>query len=372
MINRREFLLSGASLVFSSLLPFKASAGTTQPILISACQHKSGLYYGAAVTLDGQVIFAIPLPERVHDCLYIEEKNSVIFFGRSPSQHCYIVDFSTKYIVATMTTRENHHYYGHGVFQKETGRLYLTENNYKTGQGIIGIYNVNDDYRRVGAFFSYGVGPHQLGLLSDQKTLVVANGGLLTHPGLSEEALNLDSFESSLTYIDTQNGARVDQFFCPDRQNSLRHIALDSQDRVFIGAQAYSEDTPPLIYVHGGEDNLQAMEADELTWLRHKDYTASLAVVGDTLAVTSPRGNVISLWDTQSNQCSRIINSHDVAGVCVSSDNTFVATSGFGAIKQLSFFGDGTASENTTETEFAWDNHAHIIPSSVLKLEIST
>lgn len=46
----------------------------------------------------------------------------------------------------------------------------------------MGCYDPAQRYRRVGEFPSHGIGPHEMTVLRDGRTLVVANGGYVPHP----------------------------------------------------------------------------------------------------------------------------------------------------------------------------------------------
>ena len=59
--------------------------------------------------------------------------------------------------------------------------------------------DATDDYRQVGELPAHGVGPHEVVLMPDGKTLAVANGGIRTHPDRDRVPLNLDSMQPSLT-----------------------------------------------------------------------------------------------------------------------------------------------------------------------------
>ena len=48
---------------------------------------------------------------------------------------------------------------------------------------MIGVRDAQDGYRQIGELPSDGIGPHEATLMPDGKTLVVANGGIRTHPG---------------------------------------------------------------------------------------------------------------------------------------------------------------------------------------------
>jgi hypothetical protein len=56
---------------------------------------------------------------------------------------------------------------------------------------VIGVRDASAGYRHIGELPSHGIGPHDLALLSDERTLVVANGGIRTHPDRRREELNL-------------------------------------------------------------------------------------------------------------------------------------------------------------------------------------
>ena len=54
------------------------------------------------------------------------------------------------------------------------------------------------DFARVGEFPTHGVGPHELLLLGDGRTLAVANGGIETHPDFGRAKLNIADDEAVL------------------------------------------------------------------------------------------------------------------------------------------------------------------------------
>src|SRR3546814_17224363 len=73
--------------------------------------------------------------------------------------------------------------------------------------GCIGIYDATAGYRREAELEAYAIGPHEMVLLSDGRTLAVANGGIQTHPARRREKLNIDTMQPSLAYIDAESGA---------------------------------------------------------------------------------------------------------------------------------------------------------------------
>src|SRR3546814_20493551 len=82
---------------------------------------------------------------------------------------------------------DGRHFYGHAVFDRAERLLYTTENDYEAGRGVIGVWDADAGYARAGELDAHGIGPHDLALGPDGRSLVIANGGLLTHPDSRSE-----------------------------------------------------------------------------------------------------------------------------------------------------------------------------------------
>src|SRR3546814_12613287 len=95
-------------------------------------------------------------------------------------------------------------------------------------------------------------------LLSDGRTLAVANGGIQTHPARRREKLNIDTMQPSLAYIDAESGALLHDHRLPPalHQASIRHIAATAGDTVGVVMQydGPRDTLVPLVGFHrGGE-----------------------------------------------------------------------------------------------------------------------
>ena len=128
-------------------------------------------------------------------------------FARRPGRFADVIDCRSGAQLARLEPPEGHHFYGHGVFSPEGEVMYTTENAFESGEGMIGVWNARD-YRRIGQFPSGGIGPHEMLLRRDAPGLVVANGGIETHPD---------------TGLDVHN-----YFTHPDYQNVLAYQAKTS------------------------------------------------------------------------------------------------------------------------------------------------
>lgn len=364
-INRRNFLVGGLAFLpiasyglfdYGSILSQEGLAIKPTSLLLSSVADKLGQNYLAALDEHGLLYYQLPIPERAHDSLYNRISNEAIYFGRSPSQSIYIVNIENKELAAVVNSASNRHFYGHGVIDKTCRYLYVVEKNTLTNKGCIGVYDTRDGYKKIDEFDSYGVGPHQIALLSDNKTVVVANGGLLKDK--DKNIINESSFQSSLAYIDTSNGVLIEAYPSEYKGNSLRHLTVDKDDGVFVGAQSYDDAVAPLVFSHQGEDQLVPFLAEEYIWQAHNRYTASLVVLNDQLIVSSPRGNVLTRWDITTGQFLSKHHYIDVAGLSLQTDpgasRLFVST---GQGRVIDFGGNKSQRANYYLKDIAWDNH---------------
>ncbi len=361
--DRRCFLIGG--LFFLPLATagayslFQTAPNNSLPslsyLLLSSVTDKSGQHYVAALDQAGNIYYQLAIPERAHDSLYNTRKREAIYFGRSPSTSTYIVDVASRTMSTIIPASKDRHFYGHGVIDKTNRYLYVVENNTALNQGCIGIYDAEDNYKKIDEISSYGVGPHQIALLSDAKTLVVANGGVLKDS--NNNMINRESFNSSLAYIDSQDGCLFASYPSQFLGNSLRHLTIGKQDQVFVGAQSHSEYINPLVFSHRGEDKLSPFIAEDYIWQGHNNYTASLAVCDDTLVVSSPRGNALSFWDIQNRQFVMKKNYLDVAGIAIHSgvnNSELLVSTGQGMLISIN---DMQLRQRYRTKNSAWDNH---------------
>ena len=97
----------------------------------------------------------------------------------------------------TIASVAGRHFFGHGVFSPDGALLYATENDFENAAGMIGIYDARANFERIGEFPTHGVGPHELLLLDDGRTIAIANGGIETHPDFGRAKLNIPTMKPS-------------------------------------------------------------------------------------------------------------------------------------------------------------------------------
>ena len=370
-IDRRTFLhgLGGAA----ALTAWPAQAGPASAASYIGCRLK-GEDSGSATAFDlrGRELFTLDLPARGHDIALRPGSREAAIFARRPGTWFVIVDRGTGRIIRQQTAIEKRHYFGHGVYSADGKLLYATENDTQTGNGIIGIYDAASGYRRLGEFSSQGIGPHDIALLPDGRTLVIANGGLMTLPDSGREILNPDTMRSTIDLVDCEQGELLSRFELDPayRDLSLRHLALTPRGDILFGGQyqGEAEDLPLLagMVSSSGHMSMLATPEDELAAL--ENYIGSVAVDrdGETLAATSPHGNRIAFWNIASGAFIDSRRMADVCGIAASMHaGEFVASSGNEGCAVLNLSPGGAA-----PIDFAplaslpldvWDNHLVIL-----------
>ncbi|NRB19101.1 MAG: DUF1513 domain-containing protein [Rhodobacteraceae bacterium] len=354
MSSRRGFL---AGLLATGLAPRASWADLGCPAYLSAAKQADGSYILAGVSAQGEVLFRCPLPDRGHGASAHPLRPEVVGFARRPGRFAEVIDCRTGLRLARLEPPTGHHFYGHGCFSQDGSRIYTTENEYHTARGMIGVWDATDGYQRLTSFASGGIGPHELLLRRDAEGLVVANGGIQTHPDKGREKLNLDSMAPNLSYL-RFDGTVDHQMMLPDglQQNSIRHLAMRGDGTTGFAMQWQGEPGAdmPIVGLHrpGAAPRLLAEDDPRLRNLNGYGGSIQFSEDGMTLAVTSPRGSVVQLMDVAS---GALLQEHRLDDVCglAAQGNGFLASTGTGQFVALS----QSAMTALSQTDLRWDNH---------------
>jgi hypothetical protein len=256
-----------------------------------------------------------------------------------------------------MTAPTGRHFYGHGAFSADGNWLFTTENDFEAGQGRIGVWDVRAGYLRVDEIASGGVGPHEVKRMPGSDTLVVANGGIDTHPDSGRTKLNIAVMAPNLSYIENGHVVETMGLDAAQHKNSIRHLDV-SAGRVAVGMQWQGDGDPECVaalHSRGGLIVPLVASADQTRQMR--GYVGSIAYshAGDQVAVTSPVGGVTQIFDVATNALSHVIAAVDAGGIAAR-DGGFIVTDGLGQLGQINQgrlrLGAGA--------RLAWDNH--IVP----------
>lgn len=376
-MNRRNFL----SLIgFTQLGMLAACATKPSPSATYSTTHDVNSYgnerswiAGAVKTLDKGYQLCLyniktgeyrlnDLPRRGHGLCVNRLNNQWICIDRRPGTQFYCFNADSKEYIARVSAPKNHHFYGHAVFSKDYQFVFLTEQHWPSGEGLISVYD-SRSFKRQGEFKSGGIGPHELVLNPEGTALIIANGGIKTHPEYHRKKLNLKTMQSNLCYHSLVDGNQL-SFSFGHHQLSLRHLCVNDHQQVAVGFQYQGEpfDAHPLIGLHHKDDEfLTALKPKKhKNWLKLHQYTASLCWVPGTsiLAVTAPRANLVTFWDADTGQSLQFFSLRDAAGITPIGMGKVVVSQGTGDINIF------TINKKTIDLSYkdripgiAWDNH---------------
>lgn len=349
MTTRRGFL---TGLLATGAVPTPSWADAGDPAFLSAAQLPDGRFTLVGLDLAGRAQFRIPLPDRGHAAAAHPYRPEAVAFARRPGRFALVLDCRTGDVSARLDSPEGRHFYGHGAFSPDGGILFTTENDFELGAGRIGMWDTRRGYRRIGEFSAHGIGPHEMRLMPDG-TLVVANGGIDTHPETGREKLNLPTMRPNLSYLSLE-GALLDQVEPAHHHASIRHLSVRADGLVGVGMQWQGEirEAPALVATHRRGGSWATM--GDGTALN--GYVGSVSFSGDgaRLAVTSPRSGVAQVFDPQSGAMGAQYDQADVCGIAASSLG-LVATDGQGDVVKLGTGGE--APSVLARHGLAFDNH---------------
>lgn len=350
--GRRQFL---GGLLAAGLLPRPTWADAGSPAYLSAAARPDGNYVLCGIGAALDVRFQIPLPARGHAAAAHPSRPEAVAFARRPGTFAIVIDCATGRTLQTLTTPEGRHFYGHGAYSADGELLFTTENDFEAGVGRIGVWDVPRGYTRVDEWDSGGIGPHDIKRLPRSDTLVVANGGIDTHPDSGRTKLNLPTMDPNLSYI--AQGQVIETATLPPElhKNSIRHLAVNTRGDTALGMQ-WQGDGPvaALVGLHRRGAQIALMEAPGEAVRAMNGYVGSIAFSKDgrTIAATSPRGGRLHIYDTGSGHLDQVAHLDDVCGVAPRVDG-FTVTSGTGALMSL----HGPESSRSANTTLIWDNH---------------
>lgn len=364
-MQRRSFLgLSAALLAGGAMGGWVLAQRSGQPLLLSARDDESGQHFAVGYRLDGQRQFSTPVAHRCHDIVAHPSLPLALFVARRPGTRSYLLDLRDGQLLQTLDSPTDRHFYGHAVFDQRGDWLYSTENDTSDpGRGVIGVYQLQGQrLQRHSELASHGIGPHQLAWMPDIQTLVVANGGIRTEAD-SRTVLNPLEMEPSLVLLD-RNGTLLSKEQLPQRQNSIRHLAVAS-DGTIVTAQQYQGDAAdpvPLLAIKRPRQALQPFAIAEAQRLTMQQYCASVAIHSELrlIALSAPRGNRLFIWDLDSGQLRLDEHLPDCAGVASSADG-FVASSGVSTCRSYTCRGATIQRQQLELPAGLWDNHLRLV-----------
>lgn len=367
-LDRRTFNTSLLALGFGIMFPNWARAAGAGGVLSTGYDVLHARHMVSRLTADLDIAWDLALPARGHGTAVRPTNGEGLVVARRPGMYAVVFGLVNGDERITISPAPGRHFYGHGVYSSDGRILWMSENDFDGGRGVIGVYDAENGYARVGEFESGGIGPHQFELMDDGKTLAIANGGILTRPDRGREKLNLDTLRPSLAYIDGASGRITDQVFFETaraQKLSIRHMTTLPGGRIAVGCQDQVSDgtSPPLVYLHDrtNSEGLRPVQTPPHMLRRFNGYCGSVVCDGrsGTLAASSPRGGLIGFWALPSGKWAGHIDLTDGCGLAPERDGGFMASSGKGT---LGSWGADTRPAATAKLPFRrWDNHMTVI-----------
>jgi uncharacterized protein len=362
-IRRRDLLLGVMAGALGAARAFPRTGPEEKPRLYAGCHSDSaGNYQMMLFEPSGVVRAEVPLRGRGHGIVFDPRSSRAVVLARRPGTFAIVVDVASGRVLQSFSSAADRHFYGHGAFSSDGRYLYTTENDYEAGRGTIGIRAAGEAFRLLGEFSSFGIGPHEVRLMPDGATLAVANGGIRTHPNSGRAKLNIDTMRPALVFIDASSGRLLNKAHLESHPHklSIRHIDVTNTGIVAVAMQyeGSKRDRIPLIalWKNGQWMPLRA-PADIEHRMRH--YTGGVAfdASGEYLAVSCPRGDMVTFWKTGSGQLVNVCEMLDGSGVAAHPDaGNFIMTGRKTGYTRVDLnTGDSYRVQNPTTG--TWDNH---------------
>lgn len=339
-----------------------ALGGRSATAFLSAATSADGRHWAVGLDGAGRERFRAPLPMRGHQMVASADGALGFAAPRRPGTKGFVLDLASRRVLAACESAPGRHFLGHGVFAADRTLLFTAENDHHAGRGLIVVRDTST-LNVVAEWDSGGIGPHELRLMGDGRTLAVANGGILTRPSQPRRKLNLATMRPNLSLIDAGSGRLIDHARLPNHQASIRHLAVTAADEVVVGMQYEGPpgDDVPLLAVFRTPGNLVPLAAPLDRQRGMRQYVASVAVdpAGGMAVATCPRANWVTFWDLRARRYAGRQRLRDAGGAAfAAAGREFVVSTGQGAI--VRFDVDTLALRRTATVripDLKWDNH---------------
>lgn len=336
-VSRRQFLFGSASLsaVAAGGLLFSSTSMARVGTLLSAFEDARGDQYVGGLSLQTQEVFGARVPVRAHGCVvHPTDPNRILFFARRPGTQAFELDRATMQVRTVFTTEAGRHLAGHGTYSESGDLIFTPEHDYQYERGVVVVRDARN-FAVVGELDTHGIDPHEVAWMPDRRSLLVANGGIMTHPRSFRRKLNIATMDPSLCLLDTLSGECKEQWRLPDHLLSIRHLSMTSSGVTAVGLQyeGRKEQAPGIValYRPGAPDRsaqfrLLTAAAEETP--RFHGYVASVAIseAHDLIAAACPYGGGVACWSLRDERYLGFIAAAETYGLSRLADGSIVAS----------------------------------------------
>jgi hypothetical protein len=334
-LTRRTFITGAALAVGGAGAAMWLRPEQRRGAVLSAFEDARGDQYVGGLSLGERRVFGARVPMRAHGCA-IDPRDSqrVLYFARRPGVQAFELDRRSMRVRTAFATPAGRHLAGHGVFSADGELLFTPEHDYENIRGVIAVRSART-FAIVNEIDTHGIDPHEIAWAPDRRTLLVANGGILTHPRTFRRKLNIRTMDPSLCLIDAVTGECRDQQRLPDHLLSIRHLALSSSGTAAIGLQyeGACEHAPGVVALLRPQSELRLLTAPAGDMRRFAGYVASVAVsdAHDLIAAACPYGAGIACWSLSTERYLGFVEAREAYGLSRLADGSLIASQRDGA-----------------------------------------
>jgi hypothetical protein len=364
MTSRRRFMIGSAAALGSLALGIGIVPGRRQlrGTLLSAFEDARGDQYIGGISLETRRVFGARVPARAHGCAVDpKDPQRALFFARRPGTSAYELLRDSMAVCTAFETPSGRHLAGHGVFSNDGDVLFTPEHDYERMRGVVAVRDARD-FSVLAEIDTRGIDPHEVAWLPNGRSLLVANGGIMTHPRTYRRKLNIPTMDPSLCVIDVASGACKEQWRLPDHLLSIRHLAVATDATVAVGLQyeGNPDEAPGIVAVYRPVDGLRVLDVAAHERRRFRGYVASIALSEsrNLIAAACPYGSGVACWTLDARRYVGFVAAAETYGLSRLVDGSVVASQRDGTAYQID-----TDLLNPRElqienrTSLRWDDH---------------
>lgn len=342
LLSRRTFLAGTAATaaVAGAGTYFGWKREARRGALLSAFEDARADQYVGAVALETGKVSGARVPLRAHGCAVDPaDAQRVLFFARRPGTLAFELRRDTMQARTAFETQPGRHLAGHGLFSHDGAWLFTPEHDYEHARGVIVVRDART-FAVAGEIDTRGIDPHEVAWLPDGNSLLVANGGIMTHPRTFRRKLNIPTMDPSLCIIDAASGACREQWRLPDHLLSIRHLSIAADGSAAVGLQyeGSAEQAPGIAAVYRPDSGLQLLAATATERQAFRGYVASIALsdTHDVIAAACPYGNGVACWSLRDGAYRGFVKAGETYGLSRLDDGAIVASQRDGSAYELS------------------------------------
>jgi hypothetical protein len=197
------------------------------------------------VGMDGSIRQTL-LPVNAHDVEVAPDRSIGVLCGFEGAEHCSFDPETLEMTGMAPSFREGWRGGGHAVYLDGGKTVIISERSPKQQargglEHLHGRLTIRDPetLKIRESYSTYGVDPHDIRLIDNDRYIVAANYGSVISPKTGEHTVPRTVVEASITVVEVSSGKLVDKRKTGAGRTELRHLAAGSLDRIFAIQSTY-------------------------------------------------------------------------------------------------------------------------------------